>query len=206
MSTNTTPTTNNPSTVRFNLANDSSDQRKPGKSLNLLDDLRSSWSAEPVCVKYSLKEDRAFVDVDPPTATANGNGASHRADSPNHDGHQEQQLVRRRNLVAKVDDKTTNAKAASKGSTDSRPPANGRSMSFGGAFVPDERWMKKRDQLLGECAEYLEKESLASRYTKDTFKRGFLNKVRIFKSIQCEYERRARKTVEPFFKSISFYI
>lgn len=189
MSTNTTPTTNNPSTVRFNLANDPSDERKAGKSLNLVDDLRSSWSAEPVCVKYSLKEDLAFVDS--PTATANGSGATHRADSPNHEGHQ--QLVRKRNVVARVDDKT-NGKAASKGSTESRSAANGRSMSFGGYFVPDERWMKKRDQLLGECAEYLEKESVASRYTKETFKRGFFNKVRIFTSIEREYERKAARS------------
>lgn len=192
--TNTTSTTNNPSTVTFNVANDLSSERKAGKSLSLLSELTSSWSSEPVCVKYSLKDERDFVDIGAPTTAANGSSAPYRADSNSLDGqhhqhHQSHQQVldERQNFVAKVDDKTTNAKAVSPGkgtaahSKGSRSSADCKNMNYGGALVPDESRMRKREQLLRQCTEYLELESVASRYTKDTFKRGFLNKVRIFR-------------------------
>ena len=122
-----------------------------GKSSSLLRELTSSWSAEPVCVKYSLKDDHECMD------------SSLRKDHvPNGEKWQ---------------------KAAH--SSKSTPAANSielvrRSLKIdnGGLSANDEHWKKKRAQVLRQCAEYLELESLNSKFTKDNFRRGFLKKVR----------------------------
>ncbi|XKL66388.1 hypothetical protein PGB90_009808 [Kerria lacca] len=144
------------SMVTFNLTNDFPSIRKH-KSICLLKELTSSWSSEPVCVKYNLKDEGDTIDT----------GSSLRDD-----------MSINQNFDAGVDENTiphvTNAKISNWKISDSDKNKMNQSIS-----VLNENWTKKRTQLLRQCTEYLELESVGSKYTRDNFRKGFLNKVRI---------------------------
>lgn len=136
--------------VTFNTTkNDPPSSIGKGKSSSLLRELTSSWSSEPVCVKYSLKDDRDFIDSIARDEVANGEKC-HLKIGQCSNSVIELSAIRTRNECAKMDY---------------------------GVLTNDENWKKKRAQLLRQCAEYLELESVNSKFTKDNFRRGFLNKV-----------------------------
>lgn len=134
---------------------------RTGKSVNLLRELTSSWSAKPVCVKYSLRDDCDFVDT--------GNGAS----PPEH-------ATSNQTFCSKIH-KSSSSDGTSVAETSSSKMSNllETRMNHSRTSI-DDNWTKKRTQLLRKCTEYLELESANSKYTKETFRRGFLNKVSSF--------------------------
>lgn len=158
------------------------DNIRKGKSLGLLRELTSSWSSEPVCVKYSLKDDCDFVDpgggkaecisVIPNDATQNGDSGMKMKSSASN--------------AKPIISKNSSSSTPSSSSLGSCSVTSAISTSCDGDdFVKtkttyDDNWIRKRLQLLRQCTEYLELESVSSKYTKDNFKKGFLNKVRIF--------------------------
>lgn len=149
---NDAPTTSSsPATVTFNATTNDVPGIGKGKS-SLLRELTSSWSAEPVCVKYSLKDDRDFIDSNVRDEAANGEKCD---------------------LKNASSSKSPSSISFGCCAKSSRRDAK---MEYSG-FSADENWKKKRTQILRQCAEYLELESVNSKYTKDNFRRGFLNKV-----------------------------
>ncbi len=118
---------------------------------SLLNKLTVSWSTDPVGLKYSLKDECDF-----PIASSIA-------------------------LHSPVDQNfgtKSNNNGRSNGSDMERKNVSKRKRNYG-YFSPDENWTRKREQLLRQCEEYLELESIGSRFTKDNFKRGLLNMVRI---------------------------
>lgn len=147
--------------VTFNTMNSDLSIGK-GKSLSLLRELTSSWSSEPVCVKYSLKDDGDFGDC--------GGSQIRQVDST---------------AVSAVPVAAAAPSSAVSGVRNNCAVSGRPALARAAAVIKpnfdilfaDENWKKRRAQLLRQCSEYLELESINSKYSKENFRRGFLNKV-----------------------------
>lgn len=213
-----------PSAVTFNIpAYDLSNNLRIGKSTSLLRELTSSWSSEPVCVKYSLKDEcdsvddvnRVPRDADDETTVANRRNAHTQlrrtkavASSDGGAGGPTEPVDESKSHVSNGINNGSAATSAVSATAENSSPLSGFSALF--AFLPsssssspksvrgahetkrrmygrlsvDETWLRKRAQLLRQCVEHLELESVGSRYTKETFRRAFMNKVGVFRIIK----------------------